>query len=237
MQTNVYLLPDLIPPDSLNGSCCVVLDVLRATTTIVTALSNGARHVTPCLTIEQAQRLARDRNVLLGGERHCLKPPEFHLGNSPNEYSAAVVQDREIAFTTTNGTKAMHACCQAKRILIAAFTNLSAIRSAVAEEGILNLVCSGTEGEITLEDTLLAGALAESRDPTGLNDQAALAIHAWKRVTNGESTTDRLIEHLIQSRGGMNLQHVAKQDDIRFAAQIDQTSVVPIFNTSTHTIS
>ncbi|MEC7565789.1 MAG: 2-phosphosulfolactate phosphatase [Planctomycetota bacterium] len=237
MQTHVYLLPDLIPPGCLHGSCCVVLDVLRATTTIVTALSNGARSITPCLTIEQAQRLAQDRNVLLGGERHCLKPPEFHLGNSPAEYSAEVVRDREIAFTTTNGTKAMYACSEAKRIVIAAFTNLSAVRSAVAEEGILNLVCSGTADEITLEDTLLAGALAESRDPTGLNDQAALAIHAWKRVTTGGSTTDHLIEHLTQSQGGKNLQQVAKHDDIRFAAQMDQTSVVPIFNSSTHTIS
>ena len=121
MHTNVFLLPELIDSDTIDESCCVIIDVLRATTTIVTAFTNGARSVIPCHSIEQATEIAKQQQVLRGGERNCVKPETFDLGNSPAEYSSDVVQDMDIAFTTTNGTKAMLACAKADKLLLAAF--------------------------------------------------------------------------------------------------------------------
>jgi 2-phosphosulfolactate phosphatase len=233
MQTNVFLLPELINSASIGGSCCVIVDVLRATTTIVTAFANGARSIIPCLSIEQATDMANQQEIILGGERHCIKPATFDLGNSPTEYSSAVVKDLDIAFTTTNGTKAMLACAKADKILLAAFSNLSAITSMTAQESTLNIICSGTNGEITLEDVLLAGAIVHSRiehSLTDLNDQATLALNAWKEIIANDMPSTSLLDKMKESRGGRNLLQVDKVADIQFAANIDTTSMIPILN-------
>jgi 2-phosphosulfolactate phosphatase len=235
MQTNVFLLPELIHSDTISGSCCVVIDVLRATTTIVAALANGARSIIPCLSIEQATDMANQPEILLGGERHCIKPATFDLGNSPTEYSSEVVKDLDIAFTTTNGTKAMLACAKADKILLAAFLNLSAITSMTAQEQTLNIICSGTNGEITLEDVLLAGAIVHSRikQPLGsVNDQATLAFKAWEEIILSDIPTATLFDKMKKSHGGQNLVLADKVADIQFAANIDTTSVTPTLNPS-----
>ena len=233
MQTNVFLLPELINSASIGGSCCVIIDVLRATTTIVTALANGARSIIPCLSIEQATEIATQQQVLLGGERNCVKPETFDLGNSPTEYSSDVVRDTDIAFTTTNGTRAMLACAMADKLLLAAFSNLSAITSITAQESTLNIICSGTNGEITLEDVLLAGAIVHSRTEqplAGVNDQATLALNAWEKIIASDIPATFLLDKMKESYGGRNLLQVDKVADIQFAANIDTTSMIPILN-------
>ena len=160
-QSNVYLIPDLIPSEaSIQDSCCVVIDVLRATTTMITALGNGAQSITPVLTVEVAREVARNTNGLLGGERDCVKLPGFDFGNSPAEYTAERVGGQNIIMTTTNGTRAIMACLKSNKTLIAAFANLSAVIRHIADEPKLNIICAGTNGEITLEDTLLAAQLS-----------------------------------------------------------------------------
>ena len=233
MQTNVFFLPKLINSDTIDGSCCVIIDVLRATTTIVTAFANGARSIIPCLSIEQATEIANQQQVLLGGERNCVKPETFDLGNSPTEYSSDVVKDIDIAFTTTNGTKAMLACARADKLLLAAFSNLSAITSSTAQESTLNIICSGTNGEITLEDVLLAGAIVHSRKEqsrTGVNDQATLALNAWEEIIASDVPATSLLDKMKESRGGRNLLQVDKVADVQFAANIDTTSMIPTLN-------
>jgi 2-phosphosulfolactate phosphatase len=189
---DVHFLPRLVAPDALVGGTAVVIDVLRATTTIVTALAAGAREVLVCGTVAEARRraakLPRERR-LLGGERGGLVIDGFDLGNSPSEYTPERVRGKSIVFTTTNGTRALLHCRRAKRMLLAGFVNLSAVATMIEKDCQVQIVCAGTRGEIGREDVLLAGALAESwisnSIPVGnslesWNDQVWLAAEAWR---------------------------------------------------------
>ena len=155
----------------LSQTACVVFDVLRATTTMVSALANGAAAIIPVEEISEALDLRRQRpEVLLAGERegvrirkHLTGGVDFDLGNSPREYTAEKVQGKTIVMTTTNGTRALRACAGAKAVLISSFLNLRATYLWLLEQrpAHLILVCSGTFNEPALEDTLAAGAVCE----------------------------------------------------------------------------
>lgn len=150
---DVYLLPSLAEPERVSGRLAVVIDVLRATTTIVYALAGGAREILIYQEIDESRKLAaRTAGALLAGERGGRPIAGFHLGNSPREYSADAVGGRTIVFTTTNGTRAMACCAAARRVLLGAFVNFSAICRELAAElsspacrGAA-LICAGTEG-------------------------------------------------------------------------------------------
>lgn len=227
-QTNVFLIPDLIPTENvIKDSRCVVIDVLRATTTIVNALGNQAASITPVITVEDAREVAAGTGSLLGGERDCIRLEGFDFGNSPAEYTQNLVADKEITLTTTNGTRALMACLGADQILIAAFANLTTITNAIAGHPKVNIVCAGTNGEITLEDTLLAGALAASRDESQQNDQALLAIDLWQQCEQSDDLNQSILEKLLVSRGGKNLQQAGMVSDIKLCAQLDTHSILP----------
>ncbi len=164
----------------LSGTVCVVFDILRATSTMVTALANGAEAVVPVLDIAEALALRHRRpEVLLGGERGGRRigrdltgGVEFDLGNSPREYTPERVRGKTIVSTTTNGTRALRACAGAKAVLAGSFLNLGATAAWLEHhrgERLL-LVCSGTHEEPAWEDTLAAGALWER-----LREQFAVA--------------------------------------------------------------
>ncbi|MSR43211.1 MAG: 2-phosphosulfolactate phosphatase [Pedosphaera sp.] len=153
----------------LSGTTCVVFDVLRATSSMITALANGAEAILPAADIPEAMEIHRQRpEVLLAGERDGLRigreltgSVAFDLGNSPREFTAERVAARTIAMTTTNGTRALKACANARTVLIGAFLNLGALTAWIDRErpSLLLLVCSGTREEASYEDTLGAGAL------------------------------------------------------------------------------
>lgn len=155
----------------LSQTVCVVFDILRATSTMVTALGNGAEAIIPVGEISEALALREQRpEVLLAGEREGLRIRanltggiEFDLGNSPREYTADKVQGKTIVMTTTNGTRALRACAGAKAVLIGSFLNLRATYMWLMDQRPANLilVCSGTFEEPALEDTLAAGAVCE----------------------------------------------------------------------------
>jgi len=162
----VHLLPSLTTAQDLGGGVVVVIDVLRASTTICQALAAGARAVIPCLEVDEARRTAERfaaGEVVLGGERQGVRIDGFALGNSPAEYTKATVGGRTVVFSTTNGTKAMHACRLADAVWIGAFVNFSAVlhrlRAAAGQGRPLHLLCAGTDGRVTGEDVLFAGAL------------------------------------------------------------------------------
>src|SRR5262245_13937729 len=126
----VHLLPGSFEPDDLRGGMAVVIDVLRATSTIIHALAAGARSVVPCGEIEDARQMAIAAprgTVLLGGERGGLRIPGFDLGNSPAEYAHGTVAGKTIVITTTNGTRALVRAKEARRVLIGALCNQSAV--------------------------------------------------------------------------------------------------------------
>lgn len=241
---NVHLLPALVEPHELAGRTVVVIDVLRATTTIIHALAAGAKEVVPLLEVEEARELARKLmpHAVLGGERGGKRIEGFDLGNSPLEYTPAAVGGKTLVFTTTNGTRAMLRCAQARRILIAGFVNFSAVCRELAGEEQIDIVCAGTDGHVTREDTLLAGAIVEECRPslrdvpsvntarlgeTACNDQAEIAADAWRSAVGALSGKDPLSAALRESRGGRNLIEIGHENDIDIAAQIDRFDIVP----------
>jgi len=152
----------------LRETACVVFDVLRATSTFATALHNGAKEIIPVCEISEALEIRKSRpEVLLGGERDGVKISadgiDFDLGNSPREYTREKVRDKTIVSTTTNGTRALHACAGAKTVLAASFLNLGATAEFLRWKkfAAILLVCAGTGENAALEDTLAAGALCE----------------------------------------------------------------------------
>ena len=230
-QIDVYLLPALVEGSALAGKTVVVIDVLRATTTIVHALAAGAQQVVPCLEVEEAKRAARELGgrVVLGGERGGLPIAGFDLGNSPAEYTRDRVAGKTVVFTTTNGTRAMQRCQEATRVLIGGFVNFSALCRELVNVDQIALVCAGTDGHVTREDTLLAGAIVDDltrSKKAQLNDQALLAADAWRAAVRG--LTDRPLGIMLRdSRGGRNLIETGQENDIDLAAQIDKFDIVP----------
>lgn len=226
----VYLLPGLAQPADFAGRAVVVVDILRATTTIVYALAAGAREVIPLLEIDEARERAKAIGIgkaMLGGERGGKKIAGFNLGNSPSEYTADVVGGKTVLFTTTNGTRAMQMCQQASRVLIGSFVNFSAVCRELAKEKHVDILCAGTDGQITREDVLFAGAVIDdlvrnARAPLELSDQAEIAWEAWQTASRDMATLKPLAESLRASRGGRNLIEIGHERDIEIAAQIDK---------------
>ena len=226
-QLHVHLLPHLATPEALRGGVAVVIDVLRATTTIVQALASGCTAVHPVAEADEAKMLAkeiRQRRVLLGGERGGKLIPGFDLGNSPAEYTPDVCKGAELVFTTTNGTRALLHAAAAERVLLAAITNFSAVCGLlVSEMRPIHLLCSGTAGEVALEDTLLAGAFVECflDLDVELNDGARIAWDCF------EFHSAVLLEGLKCGKGGKQLLELGYEEDIKAAAQVDKHFIVP----------
>jgi 2-phosphosulfolactate phosphatase len=224
----VHLLPQLVPEGRLVGGLAVVVDVLRASTTIIHALSAGCTAVRPCAEVEEARELAgqmRAGRVLLGGERGGIPLPGFDLGNSPREYTTKVCRGNTLVLTTSNGTRALLAAATAERTLVAAFLNYSAVCEQLRQDSRpIHIVCAGTDGEVSLEDTLLAGALVDFLSETvevRLNDSARLA---WDCFENH----GRMLAGALEiGRGGAKLRQLGYDEDIRAAAQVDQFHLVP----------
>jgi 2-phosphosulfolactate phosphatase len=243
-ELNVYALPKLVEPEELSGATVVVIDVLRASTTIVHALEAGAIEVIPCQEVEEARavaaRLPHDR-VVLGGERDGLPIDGFDLGNSPQDYIPQRVGGKILVFTTTNGTRAILRARRADRVLIGAFVNASAIAEQLFRQGEIDLLCAGTRGQISRDDLLLAGLLVDGvlrqRDPVYRPDaQAMEAREMWLQALShrpreacGAEPVEpkRLAGQLRDSAGGRHLIAIGLEDDILAAARIDRFRSVP----------
>jgi 2-phosphosulfolactate phosphatase len=223
----VHLLPAHAAAGAFAGGVAVVIDVLRATTVIVQALAVGCRAVIPCSEIDEAKRSAAGHGgrVLMGGERLGKQIRGFDLGNSPGEYTAKLCKNATVVLTTTNGTRALLRAAEADRVLVGAFVNFSAVCEQLRTDARpVHVVCSGTDGAVSLEDTLLAGAfvdfLSESGEVT-LNDAARLA---WDGFENHGRC---LLGALEIGAGGQRLRSLGYNADIRAAAQVDRFAIVP----------
>ena len=205
-------------PARLGETVCVVIDVIRATSTIAAALAHGAAGVRPVASVAEAESLkAHQPGLILAGERHGVALPGFDLGNSPRAMTAETIGGREIILTTTNGTQAIAACRGARAVLTTSFLNLTATAEKLRELGPpWTLVCAGFEGDFGLDDAIVAGALAEALDepsPFG-------ALH---RSVRGD-----LAATLLGSHAGQELVKIGLQDDVPFCAEIDRFGLVPL---------
>jgi 2-phosphosulfolactate phosphatase len=224
----VHLLPELIPSGRLLGGLVVVVDVLRATTTIIHALAAGCTDVRPCAEVDEARALAgqmRAGRVLLGGERGGVPLAGFDLGNSPKEYAPKFCHGNTLVLTTSNGTRALLRAVEAERVIVAGFVNFSAVCEQLRQDPRpIHIICAGNEGEVALDDALLAGALVDYLRETSevrLNDSARLAWDCFEH--HGQV----LLGALELSAAGAKLRALGYDDDIRAAAQVDQFTLVP----------
>ncbi|MFO0941087.1 MAG: 2-phosphosulfolactate phosphatase [Pirellulales bacterium] len=193
---------------------------------------SGFRVVQDVEEAKQAKRQSSSTHVKLCGERHCQPIEGFDLGNSPLEYSKETVSEKELIFSTTNGTQAVGATSNFSCSYLAGFVNRSAVAAAILSSKIKHwtVVCAGTDGEVAGEDVLAAGAIAQILlgQPNVkvhlANDSARLAIDLWLDAWSSKLALAELLETFC---GGYNLVRAGYSDDIRFAAQVDIIHCVP----------
>ena len=237
MRLDVYFMPGELAAAELPDRV-VVVDVLRATSTMVEALANGARAVFPVSTADDAARIAQSigrDTVLLCGERKGLPIEGFDLGNAPGEFTRDRVEGRALVMTTSNGTRAFLAVAERQggkgdegdaAILAGSFLNLGAVARALAAADRAAVVCAGRDGRFGLDDALCAGALIRALERLGpapvLNDAAAAA----RRLVDGRRSVPRV---LAETAAGAYLAGIGRAEDVAFCALVDRTDVVPRF--------
>ena len=215
------------------GRGMVVIDVLRATTSITTALAAGAERVIPARTVEAARaEAARVPGSLLCGERRGLPPPGFDLGNAPGEFGPEAVAGRRLVFTTTNGTAAIEAARGGGSLWLACFRNARAAARAVADDAArrgsgVTIVCAGRRGRVSMDDAWCAGhlvtRLAEVVEGATLTDGARAAEAL--RAELGPPTA----AGLARTAAGQALRAIGRTADLRACAAVDDLEVVPVW--------
>jgi 2-phosphosulfolactate phosphatase len=226
-----------LPGRDLSDTCCVVFDILRATSTMLTALANGASRIFPVREISEALELrSAHPGALLAGERDGVRilsaqsgGVDFDLGNSPREFTPARVAGLEIILTTTNGTRALLACRGAARILPGAWLNLGALARRIqsGHTARLLVICAGTIEEAAYEDTVAAGALCDllwpNLEPGRVSDSAQIARRIY---LDAAGDMERAIRQ--DSRNARRLLASAElRDDVAFCLRRDALEVTP----------
>jgi 2-phosphosulfolactate phosphatase len=232
MRVDVYLSPGEVTPGDVADRTVVVLDVLRASSTIVEALGAGAKAIFPASSIEEAMRLANNigrDEVLLCGERKCQPIEGFDLGNSPREFTPERVAGKTLVMTTTNGTLSITLTNGASRVLIGSLLNLSAVVDELARSEVDPvLLCSGRERQFALEDAVCAGQIVEKLMAVrpgdwALNDGARAAAVLASHYTSAA-------EVFALSAGGRAIEEAGLAEDLAFCAQADQYDLLPVLH-------
>lgn len=222
-QARIAFTADSLSMQDVRGTVCVVIDVLRASTTIVTALANGCPSVIPAETPEEARKIAQKRGCLLGGERGGLRVEGFDFGNSPLDYAPEKIDGRPIAFTTTNGTRAIRACAASEALVVASFLNgKEVVRLLEKQKRDILIVCAGTRGKPSIEDTVCGGMLLEALHARG-SAEAEEAVSLWK------AHRDNLAAMMKnESEHGRSLMELGFERDIDFAARVDEYGLLAV---------
>ncbi len=234
MRIEVAFVPSLA--SASEAKVCVVVDVLRATSTLVVLIEGGVREVVVCGTLAEARRTARRTRHLLCGEVNSLPPPDFDYGNSPTEFATLDLSGRSAVLYTTNGTRALRHVADARAVLVGALLNREAAVAAALSEAAgtdrdIAVVCAGTGHgrHFSLEDTFVAGALVDSllaqAGATGVRPRLwndALAALRLYRSYRG-----RALACFRQADHGRSLLGLALGHDLEFCARRDVSTAVP----------
>lgn len=227
MLVDVSFLVELVPEPPL-PTCSVVIDVLRASTTILSALECNIPHLVPVATLEQAveQAQALGGACFLGGERNKLRPEGFDFGNSPLEYRS-IGESLPVVYTTTNGTRALQRAGSSQQVLVGSLRNAGAVAERLLVVGAPTLlICSGTKGQIAAEDVYCAGAILaemQSRAAIQLTDAARIACLAYQGVAAD------LPAALVNTVSGAGLSALGFAADVAYAAELNASRLVPRF--------
>lgn len=227
MRLDVLLLPSELPARPRPERFSVVVDVIRATTSVVSAFQHGCRSILPVASPEEARAaLPASPEAILAGEQGGQRIPGFALGNSPREFNREAVAGRDLILTTSNGTKALRAVGAGRTVAIGAFLNRSAVGEwLIARRADALIVCSGYEGVFSLEDAVCAGAIVDraaalERDLL-LGDAARACQAMWARFG---SDLPRL---LFETAWGRRVDGLGLGADLSVCARLDVTAVVP----------
>ena len=221
-QVEICFSPDLIHLHELSGKIVVVVDIFRATSTMVAALANGISSIKTCADLEGCRAMSA-AGYLIAGERNGITAPGFQLGNSPLAYLNGAYAGKKLAMTTTNGTLAISKSVGAEEVLIGAFPNLSATVSYIqSKQKDVVIHCAGWKSKFNLEDSLYAGALAKSLERTHeSSDDASIAMK-----TLYEKEGHNLKGFLSQASHAKRLQNHNIDSDIDFCLSLDLFSLV-----------
>ncbi|MEX0994890.1 MAG: 2-phosphosulfolactate phosphatase [Balneolaceae bacterium] len=229
---DVFFSVQTFQEDELRGKTVVITDVLRATSTMVTAIKNGAKGIIPVGDMGEASKIAQNvnsDNYLLCGEKNGLKIEGFDLGNSPLEYTRERIEGKTLIFNTTNGTKAVKKSMAAQEVYIAAFLNLDTVVEALRNSTRdIILICSGWQGRLSLEDLLLAGNIIYNLCNGKLDDQssdgAKVAFSLYEKFGND------LKNSIFHSNHAARLKELVGEEDIAYSCQLNITDVLPVLN-------
>jgi 2-phosphosulfolactate phosphatase len=207
------------------GGIVVVVDILRASSTICAALAAKAEKIYPVVSEEQAKQLKRE-GWLVAGERGGKKLEFADYGNSPVEMLHAELDGKSLVLTTSNGTKAIEKAENLGEVIIGGFTNLRLVSDYILErKKPVYIICSGWMGNFSYEDALFAGALAESVSLSKLfssaSDETLSAIELWRNAKNN------LFDNVMLATHAQRLMNMGAEKDIRFALELNSAPVLP----------
>ena len=233
MRLDVFFTPIQAKIADTAGRLVVIVDVLRASTTVATALGNGAKTVMPLEGADEVISRSKEFHrsaVILAGEQKMLPISGFDLGNSPQDFTKKAVEGKTILITTTNGTRALLGVQGARDIVIASYVNFTAVlammKVAASSNTDIAVICAGEEGGFTLEDAACAGRYVKAlpkRADLHLNDAASASVLIEKKY--GEN----IAKLFKESTHGQALQEAGFGDDLAAAAKVDAYPVVPIY--------
>ena len=232
MKIDVILTPDTFHSGKGEGKSVIVVDVLRASTTIVTALANGSEKIIPFATVEDVQESVKAYSrdiVLLCGERQSIRIPGFDLGNSPREYDDSVVRGKILLFTSTNGSQMLIKATGAVEVNIAGFVNIgSVVERLIQKKRDCVIACAGHDGGFALEDGVCAGMIvseARKRCADGsiqMDDEALAAVILYEYFAND------LQGMIKKSFWGEYLTQIGFGDDLPLCASVNRYDLVPV---------
>ncbi|MFN2638005.1 MAG: 2-phosphosulfolactate phosphatase [Gemmatimonadaceae bacterium] len=234
MRLDVFFTPSQVKPSDTAGRLVAIVDVLRASTTVATALGNGAKTVIPLEgadeVIFRSREFARSE-IRLAGEQKMLPITGFDLGNSPAAFTRKAVEGKTILLTTTNGTRALLGVQGARDIVVASYVNFTAVltmmKLAASSETDIAIICGGEEGSFTLEDAACAGryvrAIPKRAESVVVNDAAAASVLIERKYG------DNIEKVFKESSHGQALEAAGFGDDLTAAAEVDAYPVVPIY--------
>jgi 2-phosphosulfolactate phosphatase len=221
----VCLSPALLPLYDIRHSAVVIIDVLRATSTIATALHNGASRVIPVASVETCIRMGASLQAITAGERDGIIAPGLQQGNSPFEYPPEFIGGKTLVLTTTNGTRLLHMAAGAAEILTGSFPNLSSVCSYLQQRQLpVVLACAGWKDRINLEDTLFAGAVVSRLRPFFQVDCDA----AWMAESLYRQSESDLFAAIRHATHFHRLSRFGLEKDIRYCLTADVAPSLPL---------
>lgn len=205
----------------------IVIDVLRATSTIVTALNNGAKEIIPVNSVEFAMKVSGTGHTLLAGERNAQKIDGFVLGNSPLEYEKAIVEGKSIILFTTNGSKSIVKAKFASNLYTSSFLNNAAVAKEISKENEVIILCSGSNGQLSFEDSVCVGDLIEELKLLDIY----VELDDSSKVCNllFQKNKKRISKMLKETDHGLRLLELGFKKDIEYAAKKNIIDAVPYF--------